>query len=114
MFALLSNPKAVLRISDLKEYPCRDVLTSKLKNLELYFFDKKKTLWFSDYRKNIVFQGVAIYKRGFSNVLGGFFVSFLSDNNKGVRFETYYIDEEKLPYLYKNVIFDESDSVLWY
>ena len=51
---MLSGPEAILRINDLKEYPCRDVLASKLKDLELYFFDREKTLWFTDYRGSTV------------------------------------------------------------
>ena len=105
MFTLLSGSEVILRVSDLKEYPCRDVLASKLKDLELYFFDKEKTLWFTDYRGSTVFKCIAIHK----GILDCSFVSFLRDSSKGVKTETYYIDKEKLPYLYKDIIFDESD-----
>lgn len=105
MFTLLSSSEVTLRISDLKEYPCRDVLASKLKDLELYFFDKEKILWFTDYRGSAVFKGIAIYK----GVLDCSFISFLRDSSRGIKTETYYIDKEKLPYIYKDVIFDESD-----
>ena len=37
------------------------------------------------------------------------FVSFLKDSSKGIKTDTYYIDKQKLPYLYKDIIFDESD-----
>lgn len=100
-----SSSEVTLRISDLKEYPCRDVLASKLKDLELYFFDKEKTLWFSNYRGCTVFKGIAVYK----GVLDCSFVSFLRDSSSGIKTETYYIDKEKLPYIYKDIIFDESD-----
>ena len=101
-----SNSGVILRVSDLKEYPCRDVLASKLKDLELYFFDKEKIMWFTDYRRStVVFKGIAIYK----GVLDCSFVSFLRDSNRGVKTETYYIDKEKLPYIYNDIIFDESD-----
>lgn len=100
-----SSSEVTLRISDLKEYPYRDVLASKLKDLELYFFDKEKTLWFSDYRGSTVFKCIAIYR----GVLDCSFVSFLRDSNRGVKTETYYIDKEKLPYIYNDIIFDESD-----
>ena len=105
MFTLLSGSEVILRVSDLKEYPCRDVLASKLKDLELYFFDKEKTLWFTDYRGSTVFKCIAVYR----GVLDCSFVSFLKDSSKGIKTETYYIDKEKLPYLYKDIIFDESD-----
>lgn len=105
MFTLLSGSEVILRVSDLKEYPCRDVLASKLKDLELYFFDKEKTLWFTDYRENTVFKCVAVYK----SVLDCSFISFLRDSSEGVKAETYYINKEKLPYIYKDIIFDESD-----
>ena len=102
---MLSSSEVILRVSDLKEYPCRDVLASKLKDLELYFFDKEKTLWFTDYRGSTVFKCIAVYK----GVLDCSFVSFLRDSSKGVKTDTYYIDKQKLPYLYKDIIFDESD-----
>lgn len=105
MFTLSSGSGVILRVSDLKEYPCRDVLASKLKDLELYFFDKEKTLWFTDYRGSTVFKGIAVYK----SVLDCSFVSFLRDSSEGVKAETYYINKEKLPYIYKDIIFDESD-----
>ena len=105
MFTLLSSPEVILRVSDLKEYPCRDVLASKLKDLELYFFDKEKTMWFTAYRGSTVFKCIAVYK----GVLDCSFVSFLRDSSKGIKTDTYYIDKEKLPYLYKDIIFDESD-----
>lgn len=103
---MLSSSEVILRVSDLKEYPCRDALASKLKDLELYFFDKEKTLWFTDYRgRSTVFKCIAVYK----SVLDCSFVSFLRDSSKGVESETYYINKEKLPYIYKNIIFYESD-----
>lgn len=105
MFTLLSGSEVILRVSDLKEYPCRDVLASKLKDLELYFFDKEKTLWFTDYRGSTVFKCIAVYK----SVLDCSFISFLRDSSEGVKAETYYINKEKLPYIYKDIIFDESD-----
>ena len=105
MFTLLSGSEVILRVSDLKEYPCRDVLASKLKDLELYFFDKEKTLWFTDYRGSTVFKCVAVYK----SVLDCSFVSFLRDSSEGVKAETYYINKEKLPYIYKDIIFDDSE-----
>ena len=105
MFTLSSSSGVILRVSDLKEYPCRDVLASKLKDLELYFFDKEKTLWFSDYRGCTVFKGIAVYK----SVLDCSFISVLQDSSEGVKAETYYINKEKLPYIYKDIIFDESD-----
>lgn len=105
MFTLSSGSEVILRVSDLKEYPCRDVLASKLKDLELYFFDKEKTLWFTDYRGSTVFKGVAVYK----SVLDCSFISFLRDSSEGVKAETYYINKEKLPYIYKDIIFDESN-----
>ena len=106
MFTLLGSSEVILRVSDLKEYPCRDVLASKLKDLELYFFDKEKTLWFTDYRgSKVVFNGIAVYR----GILDCPFVSFLRDSSKGIKTDTYYIDKEKLSYLYKDIIFDESD-----
>ena len=102
---MLSSPEVILRVSDLKEYPCRDVLASKLKDLELYFFDKEKTMWFTDYRGSTVFKCIAVYK----SVLDCSFVSFLRDSSKGVESETYYINKEKLPYIYKDIIFDDSE-----
>lgn len=105
MFVLSSGSEVILRVSDLKEYPCRDVLASKLKDLELYFFDKEKTLWFTDYRGSTVFKCIAVYK----SVLDCSFISFLRDSSEGVKAETYYINKEKLPYIYKDIIFDESD-----
>lgn len=102
---MLSGSEVILRVSDLKEYPCRDVLASKLKDLELYFFDKEKTLWFTDYRGSTVFKCIAVYK----SVLDCSFISFLRDSSEGVKAETYYINKEKLPYIYKDIIFDESD-----
>ena len=105
VFTLLSGSEVILRVSDLKEYPCRDVLASKLKDLELYFFDKEKTLWFTDYRGSTVFKCIAVYK----SVLDCSFISFLRDSSEGVKAETYYINKEKLPYIYKDIIFDESD-----
>lgn len=105
MFTLLSGSEVILRVSDLKEYPCRDVLASKLKDLELYFFDKEKTMWFTDYRGSTVFKCIAVYK----SVLDCSFISFLRDSSEGVKAETYYINKEKLPYIYKDIIFDESD-----
>ena len=89
MFTLLSSPEVILRVSDLKEYPCRDVLASKLKDLELYFFDKEKTMWFTDYRGSTVFKCIAVYR----GVLDCSFVSFLRDSSKGVKADTYYIDK---------------------
>lgn len=105
MFTLLSGSEVILRVSDLKEYPCRDALASKLKDLELYFFDREKTLWFTDYRGSTVFKCIAVYK----SVLDCSFISFLRDSSEGVKAETYYINKEKLPYIYKDIIFDESD-----
>ena len=105
MFTLLSGSEVILRVSDLKEYPCRDVLASKLKDLELYFFDKEKTLWFTDYRGSTVFKCIAVYK----SVLDCSFISFLRDSSEGVKAETYYINKEKLPYIYKDIIFDDSE-----
>ena len=102
---MLSSSEVILRVSDLKEYPRRDVLASKLKDLELYFFDKEKTLWFTDYRGSTVFKCIAVYR----GVLDCSFVSFLKDSSKGIKTDTYYIDKQKLPYLYKDIIFDESD-----
>lgn len=100
-----SSSEVILRVSDLKEYPYRDALASKLKDLELYFFDREKTLWFSNYRGSTVFKGIAVYK----SVLDCSFISFLRDSSEGVKAETYYINKEKLPYIYKDIIFDDSE-----
>ena len=81
---MLSGSEVVLRVSDLKEYPCRDALASKLKDLELYFFDKEKTMWFTDYRGSTAFKCVAVYR----GVLDCSFVSFLRDSSKGIKTET--------------------------